>query len=85
VSEAVDDAKPDADHERVVVDGDRRLPEALGQLRAREEPDVRVAPVVEPLESLALVDCEKGVAEAYYAQREALGFPLLPKTAAAAE
>ncbi|MBN9162486.1 MAG: glycine--tRNA ligase subunit alpha [Myxococcales bacterium] len=27
----------------------------------------------------------KGVAEAYYAQREALGFPLLPKTAAAAE
>jgi glycyl-tRNA synthetase alpha chain len=27
----------------------------------------------------------KGVAEAYYAQREALGFPLLPKTAKAAE
>ncbi|MBX3216326.1 MAG: glycine--tRNA ligase subunit alpha, partial [Labilithrix sp.] len=27
----------------------------------------------------------KGVAEAYYAQREALGFPLLPKAAAAAE
>ncbi len=27
----------------------------------------------------------KGVAEAYYAQREALGFPLLPKTAAAAQ
>jgi glycyl-tRNA synthetase alpha chain len=27
----------------------------------------------------------KGVAEAYYAQREALGFPLLPKSAAAAQ
>jgi glycyl-tRNA synthetase alpha chain len=27
----------------------------------------------------------KGVAEGYYAQREALGFPLLPKTAAAAQ
>jgi len=27
----------------------------------------------------------KGVAEAYYAQREALGFPLLPKAAAAAQ
>lgn len=27
----------------------------------------------------------KGVAEAYYAQREALGFPLLPRAAAAAE
>jgi glycyl-tRNA synthetase alpha chain len=27
----------------------------------------------------------KGVAEAYYAQREALGFPLMPKSAAAAQ
>jgi glycyl-tRNA synthetase alpha chain len=27
----------------------------------------------------------KGVAEAYYAQREALGFPLMPQTAAAAQ
>ncbi len=60
-SEPLDDAEARADDERVVVDRHGRVAERRAQLRAREERDVRVAPLRDRREPLSLGERERKI------------------------
>ena len=65
---------------KAIEDGLQPLRQFAGRARA----DAPAGHVRQRLPALAVNRIAKGVAEAYFAQREALGFPLLPKTDAKA-